>query len=952
MPYRIKVEGNSVYHNGRFVKSNPPELTEYLELMATLQSIASPTMDKEPGALTDDELRAYGQKLFASLFGDLPCPDEPVLLEIDPPVRTMIPYEIMHDGKGFISQTIGLARAYQRHEPYCWKPVTRQLSVLAAFAGPLMYRHIPDPEDTNQPDSIPVRYAADTFDDAINSANIPAAFTFRRHLTRDELQRELKNNYHVFYFTGHGSYRGILLEDPHGYADPVDTDWLKRYFRRHDFRLAVMNSCDTARMNIEKSGDFLKLTRRFVDVLHELNIPFTIGMQFSIQQRAGNSFMKAFYRSLVSGASFLEAVQEAREDMAEEARSGKFPAWQCLIPVAHVHADMIKQADTRHIFTSDLSLPALPPAQPDIPEKFSYRRNDQFTGRRQELIDALQVLDPEHGQKVLMLHGEGGMGKTALAIELAYRTSRWYRKAYWASGRKQAVEQKLGASLGDREVFSPIESDNVLFDRLADEIGCKKSGNVTETIRNIHEALRNDRPALVILDNLENFRDVPNLHHLLHQLPTHCKAILTSRIHIEAEKPIYAEVPVRPLKIKDAFHLMMTIAEDLKLNAWWAHYQKIYEVSKGHPQTIQILTGKLKNKTGFFQWIDELRKLDKEGQSLFLYIFGKKLDEIGVEGHSILYALSLFDEPVDSSAIRAVCKDDFTSEAEFNDHLNRLVSYRFIEIVDKDRHTLQALVDFLIQQKLKEERKKNRSYRCRLIQFWQREGNREKEAEEFYRLASLLNDYQEWSRAASSLAKAEAMFREMAKVNNSHKVNVGKTASLRGMICFQQGNWDKAIKFYEESLAIDKSLDDRQGMAAALVNLGSVYLNRGNWDEAIKFYKKSLEIQKSFDDRQGMAAALVNLGSVYLNRGNWDEAIKFYKESLAIAESLDDRQGMAAALGNLGSAYANKVNWDEAIKSYEESLAIKKSLGDRQGMANTLGNLGSVYLNQGNLDKV
>ncbi|MCP4113000.1 MAG: tetratricopeptide repeat protein [Desulfobacteraceae bacterium] len=951
MPYYIRITDDAVYHNGEFVRQNPPALLDYKELILAIDSNTSPGMETEPVSLTKDMLENRGMKLFMSVFGsDRPAPDEPVLLEIANPVTRMIPFEIMHDGNDFLARTVGVARIYPTDRSYEWSPLDKRMSVLAAFAGPLMYEHLDDPEHSDQPHPIPVRYAAETFRKAISSAYLPAAFTLRRHLTRAELQTELKKDYQVFHFTGHGGYNGVLLEDEHGFAVSAESEWLKRHLRRHDLRLAVLNSCETAKTKIDSD---LTLSTQFVDLFHDLNVPFTVGMQFSIQQKAGNAYMQEFYRSLLAGASFLEAVQEARDSIMSGNHS--FPFWQFLIPVAHVHPDMADRADERRLFASDSDeSKKIVLFEPDLPEIFSYRRNEQFVGRCKELAGALKMLDPSYGKKILMLHGEGGMGKTALAIELAFRAARWYPYVWWTSGRKNAPDSRIAGTLGDREAFNPVHSDAELFFNLASEIGAEsKEQSIPGVIRSIHEKLKNSPPSLLILDNMEHFSD---LHHLLHGLPGNCKAVLTSRVDIQEEKHMSEHIPVRKMLLEDAFRLIHTIAEDLQLDAWWGHYGKISEVSKGHAQTIHILTRQLDNndpeKRKFFEWIGQFEEQAGEGESLFLYVFDRKLDDISHEEQHILFALSLFDDPVPAEAVYFVCRQDIPSSDLFHDLLKRLAGYRFVESFEDGTYTLQALADYIVRQRFKTQKQTNITYLKKVIQYWQEKNDRQAEAEAYYSLADLQNDYDEWYDALESLGSAEKIWETLSDDGQTVQVmNLSKYATLKGTLLLKIGQWDKAIEYYEKSLQIQTALGDRQGMANAYGNLGNVYLQKGEWDKAVEYYEKSLQIQTDLDDRQGMANTYGNLGNVYLQKGEWDEAVKFYKKSLHIQTALDDRQGMANTYGNLGSVYRQKGEWDKAVEFYKKSLHIQTALGDRQGMASVMGNLGNVYLQKGEVLK-
>jgi tetratricopeptide (TPR) repeat protein len=183
------------------------------------------------------------------------------------------------------------------------------------------------------------------------------------------------------------------------------------------------------------------------------------------------------------------------------------------------------------------------------------------------------------------------------------------------------------------------------------------------------------------------------------------------------------------------------------------------------------------------------------------------------------------------------------------------------------------------------------------------------------------------------------------KVGDRH--GEGQTLTNLGIVYQLQGRWEGAIACYEKDLAICRELGDRHGEGAMLTNLGNVYARQGRWEEAIANYKEALEIFRELGDRHGEGQTLNNLGTVYAQQGRWEEAIANYKEALETFRELGDRHGEGLTLTNLGNVYAQQGRWEEAIACYERDLEICRELGDRHGEGETLNNLGIVYARQG-----
>jgi len=58
------------------------------------------------------------------------------------------------------------------------------------------------------------------------------------------------------------------------------------------------------------------------------------------------------------------------------------------------------------------------------------------------------------------------------------------------------------------------------------------------------------------------------------------------------------------------------------------------------------------------------------------------------------------------------------------------------------------------------------------------------------------------------------------------------------------GEYEKAIAFHEQSLAVKREIGKRQGEATSLGNLGSAYDSLGEYEKAIVFREQSLAISR------------------------------------------------------------------------------------------------------------
>jgi FOG: TPR repeat len=159
------------------------------------------------------------------------------------------------------------------------------------------------------------------------------------------------------------------------------------------------------------------------------------------------------------------------------------------------------------------------------------------------------------------------------------------------------------------------------------------------------------------------------------------------------------------------------------------------------------------------------------------------------------------------------------------------------------------------------------------------------------------------------------------------------------------------VRWQEGYLAAAREIGDRTGEGGALGNLGNAYFNLGDARKAIEFYEQSLVFVREIGNRQQEGNALGNLGNAYAALGEARKAIEFHEKTLVIMREIGDRRGEGSALGNLGNDYYEMGDARKAIEYHEQRLAIAREIGDRQGEGTALGNLGNAYLKLGDARK-
>lgn len=246
----------------------------------------------------------------------------------------------------------------------------------------------------------------------------------------EALKRKLEGEkYHVLHFSGHGSFRDgkghLELEDPlsmRAISTPA-ADFAEVLACRTDgYRvpLVVLAACQTAQGVADSD------TSGVAEAVLSKDIPAVVAMSLSVDDSHASLFAAKLYQGLVAQRPLPQAFQKAVQQVSfEEGEKGYTPL-QWLIPRLYLQQPISGLLDTNQPVQPLSRKPGQYFSDLRLQEKLSHPISGQaenpylFIGRREDKRELLPQLFAPKPQPIL-LRGQGGLGKTALAAQLAYR---------------------------------------------------------------------------------------------------------------------------------------------------------------------------------------------------------------------------------------------------------------------------------------------------------------------------------------------------------------------------------------------------------------------------------------------------------------------------------------------------------------------------------------------------
>jgi serine/threonine protein kinase/tetratricopeptide (TPR) repeat protein len=187
--------------------------------------------------------------------------------------------------------------------------------------------------------------------------------------------------------------------------------------------------------------------------------------------------------------------------------------------------------------------------------------------------------------------------------------------------------------------------------------------------------------------------------------------------------------------------------------------------------------------------------------------------------------------------------------------------------------------------------------------------------------------------------KAHAHYEKAVQADPKH------LEALRGIgqVECERGNPQASLDYFNRALSLAVEVNNRQGKAAVLHDLGEAYKLLNRPQDALQNFQQSLEIRQQIGDKKGMANSLDQIAVVYSDSGKSAEAEKTYKQELDIRKGLGDQEGLGVALRDFGYFLANNGRNEEALSATKQSLQIWMDLGNQPNQVRCLANIGEIY---------
>lgn len=597
-------------------------------------------------------------------------------------------------------------------------------------------------------------------------------------------------------------------------------------------------------------------------------------------------------------------------------------------------------------------------------------------GREAEKAKLLELLAGP-GCRLVTLTGPGGVGKSRLALAVAWEAVETFEHGVWCVSL---------ASAGSPELLIPT---------IAEALGLPFYGEGTPRAQ-LLDFLRG-RELLLILDNVEHLLAGTALVAEMLEAAPDLKVLATSRerLHLPGEWVVGVGGLTFPSSLGDADPQTHTAVELFRQSARRVGSEvtehegdlrlvsRITQLVEGLPLALELCAAWLRVlplaeiAEGLAQGLELLEATDHvEGRHKSVHAaFEHSWRLLSGEERRVLGKLSVFRGSFTKDAASAVAGATLPL-------LSALVDKSLLRRQHGGHFDLHELVKQYAATKLAEAAvvvQEAHDHHCRYYTAFLHErehwvvGGGERQAASLGEIDEVLGDVRAAWRWATTIKNVSALedaletllffldtralfeegeetFRAAACALGEEGTTFAKLLIRRGWFNFRLGRPDACQDACEKGLAVLERLGSPPD-GVALHTLGVLYAAQGKLEQAQAVHERALALARAQGNQIQLAGVLNTLGVLCTQRGKIAEAERYYRESITHFRGADDRVKLSASLINLGKTLLVRERFTEAEEAFGESLGLAAEGGNTFAMATLFGFLGTLSRNRGEFEK-
>jgi tetratricopeptide (TPR) repeat protein len=550
-------------------------------------------------------------------------------------------------------------------------------------------------------------------------------------------------------------------------------------------------------------------------------------------------------------------------------------------------------------------------------------RRPYFVGRESELSAVLQSLQPNSRTFIIGIEGIGGVGKTALAIELSHRCMEddLFESVIWISAKESILTLH-----GIEPIIPEAKSLSDILITIGTSLGNPTIGNLSiqDQIRRAYNLLAR-RTTLLVLDNFESLskNEQMGILDFLRRSPITLKILITSRERV-AEGQI---IRLQGLSFLESNALLEWDAQQKNIQLTTDQNKYLVDLTGGLPLALLWVQGQIA-VLGYSvtQVLDKL-SLDAD-IPILQYCFNHSWNMLRHNNEKrVLFVLALQPDAVSRDALQEITEID--DDDEFETSVSDLLQLTLIEHeAGKDYFSILPLTRKYIRTQFTSDRVFIRQTELKIVQY-------------YLRIISKKSSYKQWRGydellldRNNILGAAQWCYKSIQKKQTRSGALTKKTRSIAeiliqigiqfGSVLWQRAYWYDRLTLAHAALTAAKLLSDWKSVSTIARNISWIYFYQGDYLRALQWAQEALSATKMTEDELLIAAANRSMGTIEMRLGNFDHSENLLMDVLETTEKFsNDDYGIYSkgfAQYGLGDLEYERGNIGKAREWYQKAL--------------------------------
>jgi tetratricopeptide (TPR) repeat protein len=550
-------------------------------------------------------------------------------------------------------------------------------------------------------------------------------------------------------------------------------------------------------------------------------------------------------------------------------------------------------------------------------------RRPYFVGRESELSAVLESLQPNSRTFIIGIEGIGGVGKTALAIEVSHRCvdNDLFESVIWISAKESILTLH-----GIEPIIPEAKSLSDILITIGTNLGNPTIGNLSiqDQIRRAYNLLAR-HTTLLILDNFESLskNEQASILDFLRRSPITLKIIITSRERV-AEGQI---VRLQGLSFLESNALLEWDAQQKNIQLTPDQNKYLVDLTGGLPLALLWVQGQIA-VLGYSvtQVLDKL-SLDAD-IPILQYCFNHSWNLLRhINEKRLLFILSLQPDAVSRDALKEIA--DIEDDDSFETAISDLLQLTLIEHEPgMDYFSILPLTRKYIRTQFASDRVFINQIELKIVHYYAKLLSKKSSYKEWRGYDELLQDRNNLLGAAQwcykSIQKKQPRSGSLTKKTRSIAEILIQIGTQFGSVLWQRAYWYDRLTLAHAALSAAKLLSDWKSVSTFARNISWIYFYQGDYLRALQWAEEALSATKMTEDELLIAAANRSLGAVELRLGNFDRSEKLLRDVLKISTKFShDDYGIYSkgfAEFGLGDLEYERGNISKAGEWYQKAL--------------------------------